>query len=305
MNILITGATGLIGQSLVKECLERGHQVTIVSREKTKAQKTFPPAVKVIVCDLVQNKIEEDLSSVQAVIHLMGESVASGRWTEKRKEEIYKSRVLSAKNLIQSFAQAPKLFITGSAIGIYGDRGEEALDESASFGDDFLARVCKDWEAEFQAVQELPEGRQSRIVQVRTSLVLSPHGGALEKMRPLFRKGLGGALGKGQQWMSWIHIQDLVRAFCFIIDEAEISGPVNAATNQPLRNVDFSRTLARTYGRKLGLSVPEFALRFLLGEMSEMLLTSQKVIPKKLQSQKFEFHFPSLAEALADVCKEN
>ncbi|MEK6774767.1 MAG: TIGR01777 family oxidoreductase [Bdellovibrionota bacterium] len=298
MKILVTGATGLVGRELTKQLIMSGYQVTVVSRKKNKAMAALPGVTEVIECNLSKEKIAADLNQFEGVIHLMGESVASGRWNEKRKKEIYNSRILSTKNLVESFSRAPKFFISASAIGIYGERGDEILHEDSELGTDFLAKVCVDWEKEAKMIHLRPQGNLTRSVQLRTGLVLSNHGGALAKMLPAFRLGMGGALGDGRHWMSWIHLQDLVRIICFAIENPEVAGALNAVSAAPERNIDFSKKLAKTLNRTLGPRIPRFALKLLFGEMATILLSSQNVSSKKIGEYGFKFNYQALEDAL-------
>ncbi len=298
MKILITGATGLIGRELTKQLIMSGYQVTVVSREKNKARLALPGIKEIIECNLSKEKIAADLNQFEGVIHLMGESVVSGRWNEKIKKEIYNSRILSTKNLVESFSRAPKFFISASAIGIYGEGGDKILNEHSELGTDFLAKVCIDWETEAKKIHLRSQGNLTRSVQLRTGLVLSRHGGALAKMLPAFRLGIGGALGDGQHWMSWIHLQDLVRIICFAIENSEVAGAINAVSAVPERNIDFSKKLAKTFNRNLGPRMPRFVLKLLFGEKATILLSSQNVSSKKIESYGFKFNYQTLQEAL-------
>lgn len=304
MEILVTGATGLIGRELVSELLKKGHQVTVVTRKAASAKNLWSSPVKVIEAHLTEAALHDDLSSIHAVIHLMGESVA-GRWTAQKKKQIYDSRILSTKNLVKSFKKAPAVFISASAIGIYGNRRDDWLDEKQTTGSDFLARVCQDWENEASVLLQLPQKESCRLVYLRTGLVLAraEQGGFLQKLRPIFKMGLGGPLGNGQQWMSWIHLQDLVRLYIFALENPQISGPVNAVSEHPVRNREFSQIFAKALGRGLGPSVPRFALKLTLGEAADMVLASQRVSSEKLRQSGFHCEHTDLKKSLQELCE--
>ncbi len=277
MNISITGASGFIGRHLVKSLAQAGHSPRALSRHA-------PPA--------------ESLREADAVIHLAGEPVAQ-RWTAEAKRRIRESRVEGTRNLVAALAalpRRPEALICASAIGYYGSRGDEILTESSAPGSGFLPEVCVAWEREAQAA----EAFGMRVVRVRTGLVLDAGGGALVRMLPPFRMGLGGRLGSGRQWMSWIHLEDLAALFQFAV-ERQVRGPLNAVAPYPVTNSDFTRELARTLGRPAVFPVPGFALRLLFGEMADVLLTSQRVVPGAAEAAGFRFRFPQLAEALAGL----
>lgn len=300
-SVLITGATGLVGKALVQSLLANDYSVKIVTRSQQKAKILFPKNVEVIECDLSQNRIDsEQLSHVHAVVNLLGESIAEGRWTQRRKNELYNSRVISTRNLVQSFNTAPQVFVSASAIGIYKDQQDQWINESSEHGNDFLSQLCLDWESEAKQVLKINNNSNSRVILLRTGLVLSNDGGALKKMLPAFRLGLGGRLGHGEQWMSWIHRVDLVRMIIFLINNSVINGAVNAVAPEPVKNIDFSKILAKSLHRPLGPAVPEFVLKLAFGEMSTVLLSSQRVSCKKIEQSGFKFQYSNLEKALLD-----
>ena len=273
MNISVSGASGFIGRHLMKSLSQAGHSLRALSRNA-------PPA-------------ESD-----AIIHLAGEPVAQ-RWTAAAKRRILDSRVVGTRNLVEALGRLtrrPETLICASAIGYYGSRGDELLTESSAPGSGFLPEVCVAWEREAQAA----EAFGIRVVRVRTGLVLDAHGGALVRMLPPFRMGVGGRLGSGRQWMSWIHLEDLAALFQFAV-ESQIRGALNAVAPHPVTNSDFTRELARALGRPAVIPVPEFALRLLFGEMADVLLASQRVAPSAAQAAGFRFRFPQLAPALAGL----
>lgn len=271
MKIAISGATGLIGREITAQLLRAGHSVRPLSRNA-------PP----------------ELNEINAVIHLAGEPIF-GRWSARKKVEIRNSRILGTRRLVDAVSKAPSVqrFVSASAIGFYGDRGDEILDESSSPGDDFLAGVCRDWESE--------AGRAPGAVQLRIGPVLAKHGGALAQMLPVFSRGLGGPLGSGKQWMSWIHLADVARLFLFAVDGHLDVGPVNATAPQPVTNLELSRCLAEALGHKLFLPVPKLALQLVYGELAAALLSSQRVSCQKALSSGFKFNYPDLRSALIEI----
>jgi uncharacterized protein len=298
VKIAITGASGLIGRRLLKNLNAEGHTLHVLSRH---AGTNLPPGVKLFVWDAARGlPPTESLQDVDAVIHLAGEPVAQ-RWTAQARAAIRDSRVAGTHNLVQTLAKLgrkPQVLVCGSATGYYGSRGDEALTESAAPGDDFLARLCVDWEKEAQAAETLGV----RVVRVRTGLVLDARGGALQRMLPPFRMGVGGKLASGKQWMSWIHLDDLAAMFQFAIANS-VRGAWNGTAPNPAINADFTRALAAAVHRPAIFPMPAFALRLLFGEMSEVLLASQRALPKAAESAGFNFRYPELAPALAAVLK--
>ena len=273
MNIVISGASGFIGQHLLKSLAQAGHAMRALSRHA--------PA--------------ESLREADVIIHLAGEPVAQ-RWTAAAKQRIRDSRVVGTRNLVETLASLPRrpeVLICASAIGYYGSRGDEILTESSAPGSGFLPEVCVAWEREAQAA----EAFGIRVVRVRIGVVLAAGGGALVRMLPPFRMGVGGRLGSGRQWMSWIHLEDLAALFQFAV-ESQVRGPLNAVAPHPATNSDFTRELARVLRRPAVFPVPEFALRLLFGEMADVLLASQRVMPAAAEAAGFHFHFPQLAQAL-------
>ena len=237
---------------------------------------------------------QTDIGGADAIVHLAGAPITV-RWTARRKREILESRVLGTRRIVEAIAKqerAPRVFVCASAIGYYGDRGSEELTEESGAGSDFLAEVVREWEDAARAARV-------RSVQLRFGLVLSPHGGVLAKMLPAFRMGVGGRLGSGTQWMSWIALHDLVRAIRFAIDSSELSGSVNAVTPQPVTNAEFTATLGHVLRRPAVVPIPAFALHALFGEMAGLtMLASQRVKPARLERAGFRFEYPALEGAL-------
>jgi uncharacterized protein (TIGR01777 family) len=294
MMIAVTGATGFIGSALVNHLLEQGHRVRAIGRSRHR----LPAQADFFAADLMARLPPGAVRGADAVIHLAGETVAQ-RWTPEVKARIRDSRVMGTRNLvraIQELEQRPRVLVSASATGYYGDRGEEELAEEAPPGRDFLAQVCVAWEREAMEAQSLG----CRVVRTRIGVVLGP-GGALAKMAPIFRLGLGGRLGSGKQWMPWIHREDLVRLLLFAMQQESLEGAVNATSPAPVRNADFTHAFAQALHRPALFSVPEFALRLAVGEMAAILLASQKVLPRAAQAAGFEFAFQDIRQALQDV----
>jgi len=290
-SVAISGASGLIGSALVREFTSRGVEVRPLVRHA-------PRAPNEIVWDIDGGTIDAaKLEGVGAVIHLAGENLAQ-RWSSEIKRKIRDSRVKSTTLLARTLASLttkPPVLLSGSAIGIYGSRGDEMLDESSSLGDDFLADVCKEWEA-----ASAPAANAGiRVVSLRTGLVLSKDAGLLPKLLLPFRAGVGGKLGSGKQWMSWISLADYVRAVVHLIDSDSAKGPVNLVSPNPARNEEFTEVLARVLKRPSLFSVPAFAMKLAMGEMAEeTALASQRVQPGRLLQLGFEFQQPTLESAL-------
>ena len=298
MNIAITGASGLIGRRLLKTLAAEGHALHALSR---RAGTNLPPGVRISVWDPLEGEPPaEALREADAVIHLAGENVAQ-RWTADAKRRIRESREAGTRNLVRALAKLPRkpgVLVCASAVGYYGSRGDETLTEASAPGAGFLADVCVAWEREAQAAEALG----IRVARMRTGVALDARGGAMKKLLPAFRMGAGGRLGDGRQWMPWIHLDDLAALFRFAL-ENPIAGPVNAVAPQPVTNAEFTRELARALHRPALLPVPALALRLLLGEMSEVLLASQRVVPQAAEAAGFRFRFPELGGALGNLLK--
>lgn len=299
MKIIITGGTGLIGAALVQSLRQEGHSLTSLVRE---VKSPADDGVTYIKWDTERGVIEKSsqLEAHDAVIHLAGESVAA-RWTEVRKRRIRDSRVQGTRLLIDTFVrldQPPRVVLSASAIGYYGtDRGEEALTETSASGDGFLAQVCREWEVEAMRA----EAFGARVVLLRTGVVLSPQGGALKKMLPLFRAGLGGKLGRGNQVMSWIALDDEIAAIQFALAHETLRGPVNLTAPHPVTNTEFTKTLGRVLSRPSFLRVPSFALHLAVGEMAATALGSLRVLPAKLEATRYRFKLPELEQTLRQL----
>ena len=285
-RIAVTGASGLIGTALVGYLKSQGHTVQrLVRRAAVSSEEiTWDPIAGTV--DL------EALTGVDAVIHLAGAGVSDKRWTKKYKSEILNSRLLGTTTIAKAVAIVkPQVFISASAIGWYGESGNRAVIESDRVGDDFLAAVCHEWESAADLAGEV------RTVKLRTGLVLDPTGGALGKMLPLFRFGLGGKLSNGKQWWSWITLHDQIRAIAFLL-ENKVSGPVNLTSPNPVTNSEFTAGLARAMHRPALFPVPAFALKIVLGGFSAEVLGSKKVMPQVLTEAGFTFDYPHISSAL-------
>lgn len=282
LRVAVTGASGLVGTALTPFLTAGGHSVTRVTRRD---EHFVAPS--------------DGWESCDAVVHLAGAGIADKRWSVARKEAIRRSRVEGTERLCRDLAAArrpPRTLICASAIGIYGDRGDEMLDESSAAGDDFLANVCRDWEA----ATEPARAAGIRVVNLRFGVVLSARGGALAKMLPPFRMGAGGPVGNGRQWMSWIALDDAIGAIHHAICCEKLAGPVNAVAPEPIRNTDFGRILGRVLSRPAFAPLPAFAARLAFGELADaLLLASQRVAPRRLSETGYRFRYPDLTSALA------
>lgn len=308
-RVLVSGGSGLIGSAIVPSLKSAGARIARLVRAESSdvqsaAASTEGPADEErIPWNPLQPISPESVSGFDAVIHLAGESIA-GRWTAEKKEKIRDSRVLGTRHLAQALAQAPRrpqVFISSSAIGYYGDRGEEVLRERSAPGSGFLADVCREWEA----ATEPAAAAGIRTVQIRTGVVLSTAGGALGKMLTPFRLGLGGRIGSGRQWMSWIDVQDMVGAIHHILKTDLIAGPANLVAPKPVMNAEFTRTLAGVLRRPAMLPLPGFAVKLAFGEMGEtVLLGSQRVEPAQLVASGYPFRFSDLRVSLENLLRK-
>jgi uncharacterized protein (TIGR01777 family) len=292
MKVTITGGTGFIGRPLVAALVKAGHTPQVLTRG---GAAISPPLPSWAWDPLNGPPPEESLREADAVIHLAGEPVAQ-RWTEAAKRRIRDSRVIGTRHLVEGLAKLdrrPAVFISSSAVGYYGSRGDELLEETSAPGKGYLAEVCVEWEREARAAAALG----MRVLTIRTGLVLGRNGGALEKMLTPFGLGLGGRLGSGEQWMPWIHLEDLTEMYIYGLMKP-VSGAWNGVSPSPVRNRDFTQALARALHRPAILPVPEFALGLALGEMSSVLLASQRVVPRAPEQAGFSYRWPELQPAL-------
>ena len=297
MRVAVTGSTGLIGQALVERLEANGHQVVRVVRPGS--SQGLGPSTSVPWNPTTSRIEEKGLEGLDAVVHLAGEPIAARRWSEDQKQRIAQSRVKGTAMLAEALArlsEPPGVLVSASAIGYYGSRGDELLDESSSGGDDFLARVCRDWEA----AADPARAAGIRVAHPRTGVVLSRSGGALAEMLPFFKLGIGGRIGSGQQWMSWITLDDEVSALLWLL-EADVEGPVNLTAPEPVTNRELTAALGRALRRPAVLPTPKPALWARLGrELTEALLySSARVAPAALQRRGFTFAHPDIASGLA------
>jgi uncharacterized protein (TIGR01777 family) len=300
MRILITGGLGFVGTQLSIHLLEKGHEVTIVDHAPEPRPDTPSRALYVCADTTRPGPWQQEVSNQAAVINLAGTSIFS-RWTEETKRLMHDSRVLTTRNVVEALPAGKEISLCStSAIGYYGFRGDEEVTEEASPGDDFLARLCIDWEAEARKAAD----KGARVVITRFGIVLGKTGGALGQMLPAFKKFVGGPLGSGRQWFSWIHMEDLLNAFLFVLDHPDISGPVNFSSPNPVTNQDLAKALGKVLSRPSFVKTPGFMLRLALGEFGSVLLEGQKVMPAKLLKHGFHFHYPEITEALEEAVGE-
>jgi uncharacterized protein (TIGR01777 family) len=297
MNILITGGTGFIGEELRMILLKEGHNLIIVSRNPEKHESENAKNQRFISWE---NDLMVAMNEADAVINLAGENLFGSRWTDEVKKRIYDSRIESTRQLVDAMRESdsqPKVFVSASASGIYGDREDELLTENAEISDDFLAEVCRDWEQEAQKAEEFGV----RVANPRIGIVLEKGGGALAKMIAPFEFFVGGPIGDGNQYMSWVHRTDLCNALIFPLKNKEISGPYNVCSPNPVTMDEFAQTLGRVLNRPSLFKVPEFALNLVLGEAAKPVLSSARMQPQKLQVADFDFQYEELEVALADI----
>ena len=300
MEIFVTGGSGFVGRSLTQALVGEGHTVTVLSRSAQAAAR-LPLGVGSCLGDPTgPGPWQEEAARHQGFINLAGAPVFE-RWTQPYKRLILESRLASTRNLVQAMArrqsQEPAVLVSASAVGYYGPRGDEELTEASQPGDDFLAQVCRQWEAEAQRAEDLG----ARVVRARFGLVLGEGGGALAKMLPVFRRGLGGPLGSGRQWFSWIHQRDLVNALLWCLTRPGLAGAVNCTSPNPVTNQALSKTLGQALKRPAFLPAPAFMVRLVLGEFASVVLTGQRVLPQVLTQGGFSFAYPDLDQALAEL----
>ena len=293
MKICITGGSGFVGSQLAKSFVDAGHTVLILDLRSPRDEIA---GVDFRKSNLVDDIPKEDFLSCDAIIHLAGVNIF-GRWTEEYKKLILDSRINTARALIATVKESgrgPKVFVSASAVGYYGDGGEAELAESAPNGSDFLATVCRKWEE----VARTSETAGMRWVSVRTGIVLGKGGGMLAKLLPIFKWGLGGPMGSGKQWFSWIYMDDLLNVYKTVTLDDTFSGPVNAVSPNPVRNKELAKAIGNTLKRPAFLPVPGFLLKLVMGELGSVVVMSQKVIPQKLTDNKFSFICPTIEKAL-------
>jgi uncharacterized protein (TIGR01777 family) len=299
MKVLITGASGLIGKALQRSFAEKGYEMLLAGRGEPKHANEIQWSVD-------EGFREEDLSRLEgldAVVHLAGENIAGLRWTDEKKKAIRDSRVHGTRSLVNALAelkQKPKVLIAGSAMGFYGDRGDEILTETSHPGDTFLSDVSKEWETESRRAED----SGIRTVLLRTGIVLSKDGGALATMLTPFKFGVGGVVGSGKQWMSWISLDDVINIINYAIENENLRGALNVASPNPVTNEEFTKTLGEVIYRPTFLPLPEFAVNLVFGEMGDaLLIDSTRVEPKRLQEAGYKFKFTDLKSALENAVK--
>jgi uncharacterized protein len=296
MKLVITGASGFIGSALSSRLLDKGHTLTLLTRlaprdasSATKRWLHWTPGTP--------GDWEAVVDGADGVINLAGEPIAAKRWTKQQKEKIHQSRIDTTNSLVEAIARAkqkPGFLLNASAVGYYGPRADETVSEETAAGNDFLSSVCREWEDEARRAEPLGV----RVIRVRTGIVLGRGGGALAKMVSPFKFFIGGPLGSGAQWMSWIHLEDEVGLMLHLIETTRAAGPFNATAPNPVRMKEFCQILGQVMGRPSWAPVPAFALRLVLGELAEMLLTGQRVLPAAAQRMGYQFRYPDLDAAL-------
>ncbi len=298
MKFLITGGTGFVGSFLTQQLLQNGHEVTVIGRSSAPVVRSGH--FHAISADTAQKgSWQHALRDMDVVINLAGMSIFQ-RWTRAHKQQIYDSRILTTRHVVEGMTgDRSQVLISTSAVGYYGSRGDDILTEAEPCGNDFLSKVGKDWEHEaFEA-----EKKNIRVVAARFGVVLGKSGGALKQMITPFKWFAGGPMGSGRQWFSWIHIADLLAGLMFVLENAKIQGPVNLCSPAPVTSGELARTLGVVLGRPAVIPAPSMALRLILGEFAETLLSSQRAVPEKLLASGFVFKFPDLKDALTDLCQ--
>ncbi|QIK54536.1 TIGR01777 family protein [Dysgonomonas sp. HDW5B] len=296
MKIFITGGTGLVGSHLISRLLQEDHTITVLSRNIEKAQAILGNNLE--FCDSLEKLTS--LDEYDAVINLAGEPIAGKRWTELQKQRLCQSRWQITKKLtqlIKSGENPPQIFISGSAIGYYGNKEDVIITEDTEPHEEFTNKLCKAWEAFAMEA----ESSKTRVCLLRTGIVLSSKGGMLAKILPIFKLGLGGTMGSGKQYISWIHIEDMVGIINFLLTAPQIKGAVNMTSPTPVTNKEFSKTLAKVLKRPCIFNVPSVIISLFMGEASTLLLDGQRAIPKKLELNKYQFRYKDIQSALANI----
>lgn len=300
-RVVVAGATGLLGRHLCRALPDLGHTVTALVRDEGRARALLPDTVEVMAWNAGHEQAwRSRLSGADAVVNLAGAPLDARRWNDEYRQLLRTSRVDTTRRLVNALLEgAPrgKVLLNASAVGIYGDRGDEILTEDSERGRGFLADLCADWEAEAEKAQ----AAGVRVVLLRTGLVLTPEAGMLARMLPFFRMGVGGPIGNGRQWLPWIHIEDHVRMMCWALQTLDVSGPVNLTAPQPVQMRDFARMLGSVVKRPALFPVPRTVLSLMLGEMAEVVTASQRALPDVAARRGFEWHYPRLDEALRSL----
>lgn len=300
MKVLVTGATGFVGKKVVEKLLAKNHQVIVLTRNPQKAQNLWGDKVTAFAWNTTKEQVPAAaLEGVDGVINLVGENISEARWCEKQKQKIYDSRILSTKNLMESLIKMPKkpVVISTSAIGVYGPRDNELISESTVVGAGFLANVCEDWERiALDYKKDLP-----RLAIIRVGVVLGKNGGLIKKLMPIFSKGIGGPIGNGKQWMSWIHIEDLANLYVFALETSSVEGIINGVSPYPITNKNFTKAFGKAVKRPAFFKVPPVALKILMGQMSCIALDSQKIVSERLKMLGFNFEYARADKALENL----
>lgn len=306
MRVFLTGGTGLVGREIIWSLCERGDSAVVLTRSKERGADKFKNFPRHEAIELVQGdpakagKWQASVDGCDAVINLAGEPVFGKRWSESQKQKLFDSRVNTTNHLVDamgSAAQRPQVLASASAIGYYGNTGEQEIDEDSPAADDFLAKICVAWEASAKAAA----AHDARVALVRIGVVLDEFDGALATLKTPFKLGVGGPIGRGQMWMSWVHVADVAGAFLYAIDNPQVTGALNAVSPQPVRNKEFSKALASALHRPCLFPVPPFMLKLMYGESAEIITASQKVFPRKLEEWGYTFQHPEVNGALESI----
>ena len=303
MRLILAGGTGFVGNALRETLTRNDHEVFILTRQASRENAPGACTRYVYWNPPNSGKWEQEFEGIEGVINLAGEPIVGKRWSPQQKRKVIESRIGATRAIVEAIRKAkrkPQVLINASAIGYYGPHGDEELNEDSSAGNDFLAQTCQEWEAEAMKAESLGV----RVVRLRIGIVLEKNGGALAKMLPPFQLGLGGSLGTGRQWMSWIHLQDLADLISFVVEKKTLEGPLNGTAPAPVTMKEFSKNLGHALHRPAFFPVPEVAVKVLLGEMSDVLLKGQRVLPQKALAEGFVFRFPKLETALKDIFKK-
>jgi uncharacterized protein (TIGR01777 family) len=297
MNFFITGGSGFVGTNLILDLIGKGHDVVATGTSSTHPSINHDSFHYISADTTQKGDWQRELQKIDVLINLAGRNIFK-LWSKNYKDQIYSSRILTTRNLVEAIPKNNKItFFNASAAGYYGNRADEILSENSMPGNDFLAKVCIDWEREaFQA-----EVKGIRVVAMRFGIVLGKNGGALEKMLPVFKWFVGGPLGNGEQWFPWIHMADLISAISFILEKPDIKGPLNICAPDSIRQKDFAKTLGSTLNRPAFMRIPAFFIRLLMGELGRSLISSQRASPDRLVKHGFEFQYPDINAALCDI----
>lgn len=300
MKVLITGATGFVGKKIVEKLLAKNHQVVVLTRNPQKSNRLWSDKVTAFAWNSTKETVPSAaLEGIEAVINLVGENIAEGRWNEKQKQKIYDSRILSTKNLLESLKNQniKPVMVSTSAIGVYGPKENVLISESTNSGAGFLANVCDDWE---RIVVEYKNDLK-RLAIIRVGVVLGKDGGLFKKLSPVFKMGIGGPIGNGSQWMSWIHLEDLANLYVYVLENNSIEGVLNGVSPYPVTNKAFTKAFGKAVKRPALFPVPVMALKILMGDMSCIAIDSQKIVSERLKMLGFNFEFSKIDKALENL----